>query len=518
MAESHLHLKALIIATIFVVCIVGGAMYLYYFVLQESTNEVIATNRIMTEAAVQELNTAGAPLIDSLWVHSFLQDSIWTQREERRVNVRLAALTALELTPFQGIEGGFYFYATDQFLGYAFPSSPPPKPAFGPPPRSYHIIREQARLTVEEHRRIVQLHQFDPATFPLVTEPIVVGGQTIGAVWARIHIERLLPTVSLTSVLIVAAIVSALGFLVVFMIAWVLRRSTEEIRRGLDTLQRDATFRFPERHGVFGVITRSINNMVDAQSREHDLRAGLEQELHQQDKMATLGKLIARVAHEVKTPLAVIKTRIQMWQRKLRGRGSADPKASVITDEAMTIVVREIDRLSDLVKRLLQFSKPASGSMQQADLHQVLGQSVSMMLPSARARRVRVHTAFSPAVPHFRMDPQGMEQVFLNVCSNALDAMEGGGELDIVTTCGSETTQVLVTFADTGSGISADLLPRVFDPFFTTKEHGVGLGLSIAYEIVRTHGGRIEFLPRDHKGTICSITLPIRTDDPTATA
>ncbi|HSQ74783.1 MAG TPA: ATP-binding protein [Bacteroidota bacterium] len=504
-----LHMKALFAATGFIVLIVAGALYLHV-VLEQSTEEVITTNRILTEAAVQELNKSGADLVDSLWKDSFLQDSSWTKAEEGRVDGLLGTITARELSLFQGTEGGFYFYAADQFLGYAFPTSPPPKPAFGPPPRSYHIIREQARLSVLEARRIVQLHQFDPATFPLVTEPIVIQGRPVGAVWARVHIERLLPTVSLTSVLIVAAIASALGFLVVIMIAWTLRKNTEEIRIGLDTLQRDATFRFPERGGVFGVIMRSINAMVAAQSREQELRAGLEQELHQQDKMATLGKLVSRVAHEVKTPLAVIKTRIQMWQRKLRGHAHTDPKASVISNEAMALVVREIDRLADLVKRLLVFSKPVSGRPRPTDLRLVLEQSVALVLPSTRARRIRVRTAFAPDLPALWIDPQGLEQVFLNVTTNALDAMNGDGQLDIATALAPDGAHALVTITDNGPGIPPDILPRVFDPFFTTKEHGVGLGLSIAYEIVRAHGGRIDFRPRDGGGTICSIALPLR--------
>jgi signal transduction histidine kinase len=506
MHSLSLRLKALLLASTFALVIVGCAIY-FHAMLQRSTDEVIASNRIMTEAAVAEINNAARPLMDSLWHSTFLQQTSWTREEEKRADALLSAITVRELALFQGTEGGFYFVDADQFLGYAFPTSPPPQPAFGPPPRSFNIIREQVRQSIAQRQRILQMHQFDPATFPLVTEPIGVRGHVVGAVWARVHIERLLPTVRLTSVLIVAAIVSLIGFVVVILIAWRLRKRTEEIRIGLETLRRDTMFRFPKRRGVFGVIMLAINDMVAARTGDQHLRERLERELHQQDKMASLGKLIARVAHEVKTPLAVIKTRIQMWQRKLRKPGTSD-KRSVISEDAMTVVVGEIDRLSELVKRLLTFSKPTVTIPIPSDVHHVLRQTLTVVEPVARARRVRVHTAFAPETPLLPLDPQAMEQVFLNICTNALDAMPGGGHLQVATVFEAERQQVIVSIEDDGTGISPEALPRIFDPFFSTKAHGAGLGLSISCEIIRTHGGRIEFLPRNGRGTICRIHIP----------
>jgi signal transduction histidine kinase len=512
MAGLNLRMKAFLIAGAFTIVVVGGALY-FYSTLQDSTTEVIATNRIMTEAAVQELNRAGGPLIDSLWRHSILRQSAWTKVDERRVDSLLSAVTAAELSPFPGMEGGYYFLTGDQFFGYAFPTSPPPKPAFGPPPRSYHIIHDQSQRSVRTGQRIVELHQFDPATFPLVTEPITVDGRPIGAVWARIHIERLLPTVRLTSVLIVAALLSLVGFLVVIGIAWRLRNRTEEIRIGLDTLQRDTAFRFPQRGGVFGTIMHSINDMVAARTNDQQLRAQMERDLHQQDKMASLGKLISRVAHEVKTPLAVIKTRIQMWQRSLRRHGGARKGDGVISNESMTMVVREIDRLSDLVKRLLLFSRPVGGKQAPTDIRLVINQTLGIILPAARARHVRVHTDFDGTLPPLLVDGQALEQVFLNICANALDAMPRGGHIQISTSAAAAEGMAIVAFADDGTGISPEVLPRIFDPFFTTKPNGAGLGLSIAYEITRGHGGRIEFQNRNGHGTVCRVILPLQPQD-----
>lgn len=508
MQSLHLRTKALLLAFAFAILIIGASIY-FYLALQRSTEEVIATHRIMTEAAVHELSRSAATLLDSLEsVHLFERDSL-TKAEERILEDAFSAVAERELLPFEGMEGGFYFAHIDQFVGYAFPTSPPPKPAFGPPPRSYRIIHEQIQRTMAEQQRIVELHQFDPATFPLVTEPVVAQGKPIGAVWARVHIERLLPTVRLTSVLLVSAMISLAGFVTVIAIAWRLRQRTEEIRIGLDKLHRDPTYRFPDRGGVFGNIMRSINDMVSARAADQQLREQLERELHQQDKMATLGKLISRVAHEVKTPLAVIKTRIQMWQRKLRRDGDARRPATVVSPEAMSLVVHEVDRLSDLVKRLLAFSKPVVSSLSPTNLQSVLQQTLSSLQLHIEQRQITVTTSYASQCPPVPIDAKAIEQVFTNVCMNALEAMPDNGTLEVSIATDASRDHAIVTIRDNGPGIPREHLTRVFEPFYTTKEHGAGLGLSISYEIIRAHGGKIEFDTVNGTGTECRITLPL---------
>ncbi len=505
MTGLSLRTKALLFSSLFTTVVVGGALY-FYSMLHESTEEVIATNRLMTEAAVQGLSTAGGRTIDSLRRSGFLDRTEWTRTDERRVDSLLTRVTARVLLPFQGMEGGFYLAGPDQFFGYSFPTSPPPVPAFGPPPRSFQIIRDQSRQAIGEQRRIVLLHQFDPATFPLVTQPISVNERIVGAVWGRVHIERLLPTIRLTSVLIVAAMVSMIGFLVVIMIAWTLRKRTEEIRVGLEKLRVDSAFTFPERRGVFGTITRAINDMVAVRNEEQRIRGRLERELHHQDKLASLGKLVARVAHEVKTPLAVIKTRIQMWQRRLRTPAGQTRPQAIITHDSMTLVVREIDRLTDLVRRLLTFSRPMIGTPIPSDLNALMRHTVDLLHPIVRRRHLRLHTSLAGDIPHVPLDAPTMEQVLLNVCTNAVEAVQDGGHLAVTTTF--DDPMVCVAVEDDGRGIPPEILPRVFEPFFTTKDHGAGLGLSIAYEIIRAHDGRIEFSPREDGGTLCRIWLP----------
>jgi signal transduction histidine kinase len=508
---SRVSFRTRLIASIasVIVVLVGAALYLSWST-EQSRSEVVETHKVMTQRGLQSLTTALAPTLDSLTLSGFFSKQELTRSEERHVDTLLARIAAGVLSEFRGMEGGCYVAHLDQFMGYSFPTSPEPKPAYGPPPRSYQIIRNQLLLSIAQRTPIVEVHRFDPATFPLVTEPLLVRGQVLGGVWARIHIERLMPTVSLVTVLLGTAFIFLLGLVAALIAVWRFRAHVEELRLGLQTLHNNSAFRFSDASGVFGYIKQSINEMVEARSLEQHRRAELEAEVHQQDKLASLGKLVARVAHEVKTPLAIVKTRIQMWERKFRTVGRRNP---VISRESMNLVLHEIDRLSDLVRRLLVFSKPIVHVRKPNDVNSLLQQTLELLQTEIAGRAVTLHVFFGEHLPRPSIDVKAMEQVFLNILTNALEAMPDGGELAIATEYCDEAGEILVTIQDSGKGIPEDIRGRIFDPFFTTKEHGSGLGLSISYEIVRAHGGKISFSDPGVKQTTCSITLPVKLTD-----
>jgi len=484
--------------------LVGAALYLNWST-EQSRSEVVETHKLMTQRGLQQLTSALAPTLDSLVRSSFFSKRELTRSEEKHVDTVLASIAGQVLKAFRGMEGGCYIAQFDQFMGYSFPTSPEPKPAYGPPPRSYRIIRNQVLLSIAQKSPIVELHTFDPATFPLVTEPLVVRGQVLGGVWARIHIERLMPTVSLVSVLLGTAFLLLLGLLGALLAVWRFRTHVEQLRLGLQTLHNDSAFRFVDTSGVFGYIEHSINEMVDARTIEQRRRAELEAEVHQRDKLASLGKLVARVAHEVKTPLAIVKTRIQMWERKFRKVGNTD---GVVSHDSMDLVLQEIDRLSDLVKRLLVFSKPIVNKRTSVDINDLLRHVVALVQEEIDERTISLETTFEKQLPTLSLDIQAMEQVLLNVVTNALEAMRDGGDLALTTRYFKETNEVGVLIQDTGKGIPNEIRTKIFDPFFTTKEQGTGLGLSIAYEIIRAHRGRITFSEVGAARTTCTITLP----------
>jgi two-component system, NtrC family, sensor histidine kinase HydH len=505
-----LRTKAIAAATLFMLIIVSGAVY-FIVTLQRSVDDVVGTTTQLTEAAVSQLKSAGQQLVTGLVSSETLIQPSLTRSAEKHIDSLLAAITANELSTFSGMEGGFYFPGLDEFLGYSFPTSPLPKPAFGPPPRSYEIIREQARQSIEQRRHIVQVHQFDPATFPLVTEPIILNGKAVGCVWARTHIERLIPTVPVTSILIVAAALSIIGFTVAMTVAWNLRKRIEEIRIGLHRMHSDGQHRLRVHKGVFGDISRSINATMDARAEDQMRRVEMEREMHQQDKMATLGTLVAGLAHEVKTPLAIIKTRIQMWERKLRPDAGGTPGNGIISEDSIRLVNHEIDRLTDLVRRLLVFAKPVSNRMEPVDLNELLTRMIAFVQSDTQDRQITVAYHPGPSVPMIPLDPHAIEQVILNILSNSIEAMPSGGALAISSNIRSDASAIQVDITDSGHGIPPEHLDRIFNPFFTTKEHGSGLGLAISNEIIRAHGGSIEFLPpAGGNGTHCRITLPVQ--------
>ena len=508
MGSVPLRTRLIIAIASVIVVLVGAALYLSWST-EQSRSEVVETHKQMTQRGLQRLIAALAPTLDSLTQSGFFSKQELTRSEERVVDTLLARIAARELSRFRGMEGGCYVAQLDQFMGYSFPTSPEPKPAYGPPPRSYHIIRNQVLLSIAQQAPIVEVHTFDPATFPLVTEPLVVRGQVLGGVWARIHIERLMPTVSLVNVLLGTAFIFLLGLIAALIAVWRFRAHVEKLRLGLQTLHGDSAFRFTDTPGVFGYIEHSINQMVEARSLDQQRSAELESEVHQQDKLASLGKLVARVAHEVKTPLAIVKTRIQMWDRKFRKTGHKSP---VVSRESMDLVLQEIDRLADLVRRLLVFSKPIIHERKPGDINNLLQHVVELVQTEIVERSIALQVSFEEHLPRPLIDIKAMEQVFLNILTNALEAMPDGGSLCVATQCYEETGEIGVSIRDSGKGIPEEIRGKIFDPFFTKKEHGSGLGLSISYEIVRAHRGKISFSEPGAELTTCFITLPVGID------
>jgi two-component system, NtrC family, sensor histidine kinase HydH len=488
-----------------IVTLLAAALYLNWST-EQSRSEVVESHKQITQKGLQQLTAALAPALDSLVRSGFFSKRELTRSEEKRVDTVLAGIAGQVLKSFKGMEGGCYIAGLDQFMGYSFPTSPEPKPAYGPPPRSFQIIRNQVLLSIAQKSPIVEVHTFDPATFPLVTEPLVVRGQILGGVWARIHIERLMPTVSLVTVLLGTAFILLLGLIGSLVAVWKFRAHVEKLRLGLQTLHSDSTFRFSDTAGVFGYIEQSINEMVDVRAQEQQQRTELEAEVHQQDKLASLGKLVARVAHEVKTPLAVVKTRIQMWERKFRKVGNHD---RVVSRDSMDLVLEEIDRLSDLVRRLLVFSKPIVHKRTEVDVNEFLRKILSLVRGELDEHAISLTMNLEKQLPALSLDVRAMEQVLLNIVTNAIEAMPDGGELVLSTRHFKDTREVGVLIQDSGKGIPEEIRTKIFDPFFTTKEQGTGLGLSIAYEIVHAHRGKIAFSESGTGGTICTMTLPV---------
>ncbi len=449
------------------------------------------------DSALRDINH-----LDSL---GLLTSKDLSSAEIKLVDSTLKVISGRELKVLSGLDGGFYLVFADEFYGYSFPTSPPPVPVYGPPPRSYNIIKDQSLQTIAENRPIIDVHSFDAAFFPLATIPIVLDTRVVGVVWVRIHIENELPVIKLKQVVNVTALISILGFLFLMLLSALLGGEIKGIKLEIEKIRYNPSLRLRKRWGMFGYISSNINHMLDTIEEEVNQRLTLERQLNQKEKLASLGNMIAGVAHEVKTPLAIIKTRIQMWQKEI---SNTPGLCEQISPESMQMVIDETNRLSTLVNRLLIFSRPIDKKLKPTDINKLLNEVVSFLSIERNDIKISASLDLAPDLPMIQADESTIKQVIINILENSIEAMPDGGTIKISTNI-DHANKLTIEVDDEGKGISEDILNKVFDPFFTSKESGAGLGLSISYQIIKAHNGEIAFSKKSGNGIKCIIKLPL---------
>ena len=504
----RIHSRAFGIALIFSLFI-GSLSFFIYISLKKWKDQVVETNMVLCDVLAEQLTFSAEETIAALKKENLFNITNLTANQSKEIDQRLKRISTTLLSRTKGIEGGFFLYSYDQFFGYAYPTSPPPKPVYGPPPRSYNIIKEQVLETIHSKTSITRLHQFDPAVFPLSTRPLKVNGEVVGAVWARIHIERELPYLKLREVINIGFILAFFGFLIAGFSSLKVRKKIQQLSADLEAIQQGKSTSVRPLTGNLDYVVRSVNRMLKALNSEHEEREKLERELNQKAKMASLGRLVAGVAHEVKTPLAIVKTRIQMWQKDLKDYPVAKLPAS-LSDESMQMIVNETNRLDGLVKRLLFFSRPISPTLQSVRINDILLHTIRFIQTSTKQKRLNIITELDTTLPSITADPNSLEQVFINLIMNALEAGSEESTVTVRSEYSNNKTNIRVQIIDSGEGIPKEHYSKIFDPFFTTKDKGFGLGLSISYEIITAHQGRIYFKKNIPRGTICSVEIPLK--------
>lgn len=224
--------------------------------------------------------------------------------------------------------------------------------------------------------------------------------------------------------------------------------------------------------------------------------------LQRAEHLATVGEMAASIAHEVRNPLAGMKGAMDV----LRADLIQDPSKIEVVDE----LVNQIVRLEGLVRDLLSFARPPLLSLKPVALHELLDRVLRLMPESSIAPRVKVVRSYGAGEDPIQADPQQLEQVFLNLIQNSIQAMEKGGRLTVRTN--RNAASVDIAFEDTGAGIQPADLERIFLPFFTTRHRGSGLGLAIVRKIVEAHAGVVRVTSRPGHGTTVTLTLPRRTN------
>ena len=251
---------------------------------------------------------------------------------------------------------------------------------------------------------------------------------------------------------------------------------------------------------------KTLEERVDEKTRE--LRRTHDEMLHV-ETMATVGRMAAVVAHEINNPLSGILTYSKLLKKWVDNDQVGAEKRDE-TVQCLNLISSESRRCGELVKNLLSFSRHTPINIESTDINRVVQQCCLLLRNNFEIGGIQVHEQLSETLPSLLCDGSQIEQVLLAVMVNAADAMPGGGNLWLESRLAADTSQVLITVRDDGSGIAPDVLPHIFEPFVTTKEngHGTGLGLAVSRSIVERHGGTITVQSQVGKGTTVTIALP----------
>ncbi|HSM75618.1 MAG TPA: ATP-binding protein, partial [Desulfobacterales bacterium] len=224
-------------------------------------------------------------------------------------------------------------------------------------------------------------------------------------------------------------------------------------------------------------------------------------QLLQAEKMASLGKLAAGVAHQLNNPLSGITlfSKIVLEDYELPAEARED----------LQRILRDAQRCRDTVKELLEFARQTRQLMKPNDINRAISRTLFLLQNQTLFQNIEIRTDLAPDLPPVQSDIQQINHLFMNIILNAAEAMEGKGRLSIKTAAAPAGDRAMIEIHDSGPGIPENVLPHIFEPFFTTKEEGkgTGLGLSLVYGIVENHGGTIRATSRVGEGTTFFIEL-----------
>ena len=429
-----------------------------WVVQQESRR---ANSGAVLERAADELAVRGkTPLASAPRGFDDLSHEEWELLDRQ-----LSERSAEALRRIDGVEGG-YFLRGRGFLGASFPTESREKKGRdrsgpnGPPPKEFDLIEMQADAAIRRGEPLSLVVDVPPSVVAVRTAPVIVDGEAVASTWTMsrlvgpLFLERSLLGYRLAAGLALGGVALAL------------------------------------------ILTLNLSRTVSRQRLERDR---LQADLRRSERLAALGKLLAGVAHEVRNPLAGIRSTVQLWQRGIGRDG-----------ETFDDLLSEVDRLDGIVGRLLQFSRADAQEMAPGDLNALAADAARLASASAEAHGVAIRLELTEGLPRALMAPPSVLQVLRNLTTNAIQAMPDGGVLRISTRPNGSGRMVELEVADTGVGLPAEAGQHLFEPFFTTKPDGTGLGLAIAREIALAHHGELRAGPRPGgPGASFTLSLPV---------
>jgi two-component system NtrC family sensor kinase len=296
------------------------------------------------------------------------------------------------------------------------------------------------------------------------------------------------------------------------------RLSDGELGFQIDVHSRDEVGDLAQSFNTMSLQLRDANEQIVAWAKTLEDRVAEKtaelQQAHNHalrfEKMASIGKMAAVVAHEINNPLSGILTYAKLL-RKWVDRGEAADEKRAETAQCLELIAGESRRCGDLVKNLLAFSRTSAVNIQPNDVNGVIERALRLVQHQLELGNIHLQLELATNLAPALCDAPQMEQVMLALIQNAIDAMPKGGNLWLATRTSTLNPEIEIEVRDDGTGIPQDILPQIFEPFLTTKEsgHGVGLGLAISRSIIEQHNGRIEVQSEAGKGTRFSLTLPV---------
>jgi len=253
-----------------------------------------------------------------------------------------------------------------------------------------------------------------------------------------------------------------------------------------------------------GELTEAFNFMASSiKERDEQLKARTQQKIQESERLASIGRLAAGVAHEINNPLGAILVYSNLLLEELKLQGSKKRNLKKI--------VRETVRCKEIVKGLLDFARKTEPKKEPADINNILESVLSLVEKQSLFQNIKITKLLNSRLPMVMIDKIQIQQVFMNIILNAAEAMKGSGNLTISTLLLRGKRSLEIRLTDTGCGISPENIKRLFEPFFTTREEagGMGLGLAISYGIIKNHGGNIDVKSRVGKGTTFFVKLPV---------
>ncbi|MBI2353875.1 MAG: HAMP domain-containing protein [Deltaproteobacteria bacterium] len=340
-----------------------------------------------------------------------------------------------------------------------------------------------------------------------VVVPVIVGDEQLGYVQINMLLDNIrdIQHANFIRRLFATCMVFAVGIALTIFLA---RRYTQPIHRLVDDFKRvsagDLSVTIPvESQDEIGELAAGFNNMVE-KLREREV---LEKRLYEAEHLSRVGQLASGIAHEIRNPLNYISLAIDHLKAEMLPHcGESSPELKELTDK----IKEEVRRVNYMVLNFMNYGRPLKLRRVQAAYGEILAKSLPLVSDRLEERHIRVEQHIDPDLPPLWVDQELLRNCIINFLNNSLQAMSDGGVITLGASVDRESGRVRLTFADQGSGIREEDIPKIFLPYFTTKDVGIGLGLAITERIIKEHGGEILVASRPDEGTTFTALLPLQ--------